>query len=57
MALVGSSGCGKTTVVSLLERFYDPYLGSLSLDGNDLKILNVRWLREQIGIVAQVQLN
>ncbi len=54
LALVGPSGCGKTTVVSLIERFYDPYLGTISLDGYDVKALNVRWLREQIGIVEQV---
>ena len=53
LALVGPSGCGKSTVVSLLERFYDPVLGSLSLEGVDLRDLNLKWLRTQIGIVSQ----
>ncbi len=53
LALVGPSGCGKSTVVSLLERFYDPQSGSLTLDGTDIRDLNIRWLRSQIGIVSQ----
>ena len=53
LALVGPSGCGKSTVVSLIERFYDPLSGSLTLDGTDLKDLNIRWLRSQVGIVFQ----
>ena len=53
LALVGPSGCGKSTVVSLLERFYDPLSGSLTLDGSDLRDLNLRWLRSQVGIVFQ----
>ena len=53
LALVGPSGCGKSTVVSLIERFYDPLSGCLTLGGNDLRDLNVRWLRSQIGIVSQ----
>lgn len=53
LALVGPSGCGKSTVVSLLERFYDPVLGSLTLEGVDMRDLNLKWLRMQIGIVSQ----
>lgn len=53
VALVGPSGGGKSTVVQLLERFYDPTLGSITLDGHDLKDLNVQWLRQQIGLVSQ----
>ena len=53
LALVGPSGCGKSTTVSLLERFYDPASGRLTLDGEDLRDLNIRWLRSQIGIVSQ----
>ncbi|CAK4391663.1 unnamed protein product [Aphanomyces euteiches] len=53
IALVGSSGCGKSTIVSLLERFYDPLEGRVTLDGHDLKDLNVKWLRDQIGLVGQ----
>ena len=46
-------GCGKSTVVSLIERFYDVLKGSVLLDQADLRDLNVRWLRGQIGIVSQ----
>ena len=53
LALVGPSGCGKSTVVSLLERFYDPLSGSLTLDGKDISGVNIRWLRQQIGVVSQ----
>ena len=53
VALVGPSGCGKSTVVSLIERFYDPLSGSLSLDGTELRDLNIGWLRSQVGIVSQ----
>ena len=53
LALVGPSGCGKSTVISLIVRFYDPLSGALFLDGTDLKNLNIRWLRSQIGIVSQ----
>ncbi|KAB1275908.1 Phosphatidylcholine translocator ABCB4 [Camelus dromedarius] len=53
LALVGSSGCGKSTVVQLLERFYDPLAGKVLLDGQDAKTLNIQWLRAQLGIVCQ----
>ncbi|KAK9068478.1 hypothetical protein SSX86_012592 [Deinandra increscens subsp. villosa] len=53
IALVGSSGSGKSTVVSLIERFYDPTSGQVMLDGHDIKGLNLKWLREQIGLVSQ----
>jgi ATP-binding cassette, subfamily B (MDR/TAP), member 1 len=53
LALVGTSGSGKSTVAQLLERFYDPSEGSILLDGTDLRHLNVSWLREQIGLVSQ----
>ncbi|KII86752.1 hypothetical protein PLICRDRAFT_55662 [Plicaturopsis crispa FD-325 SS-3] len=52
-ALVGASGSGKSTVISLVERFYDPLRGSVKLDGVDLKELNIKWLRSQIGLVSQ----
>lgn len=54
VALVGESGCGKSTAVQLLERFYDPIFGTVTLDGIDLKDYNVQWLRDQIGFVAQM---
>nr|CAB3219616.1 multidrug resistance protein 1A-like [Phallusia mammillata] len=52
-ALCGQSGCGKSTCVQLIQRFYDPANGTLELDGVDIRTLNVRWLREHIGIVSQ----
>ncbi|CAM9894606.1 unnamed protein product [Rangifer tarandus platyrhynchus] len=53
LALVGSSGCGKSTVVQLLERFYDPLAGTVLIDGREIKHLNVQWLRAHMGIVSQ----
>ncbi|KAL3661085.1 hypothetical protein V7S43_013694 [Phytophthora oleae] len=53
VAFVGASGGGKSTLISLLERFYDPQEGSILLDGRDVKTLNVKWLRSQIGLVSQ----
>ncbi|XP_078519793.1 ATP-dependent translocase ABCB1-like isoform X3 [Lissotriton helveticus] len=53
IALVGSSGCGKSTTIQLLQRFYDPLQGEITLDGHDLRSLNVKWLREKIGVVSQ----
>lgn len=53
VALVGHSGCGKSTVVQLVERFYDTNKGEVLLDGRNIKDLNVAWFREQIGLVSQ----
>lgn len=53
VALVGTSGCGKSTCVQLLQRFYDPLEGFVSIDGNELRDLNLGWLREQMGVVGQ----
>lgn len=52
-ALVGESGSGKSSVISLVERFYDPQEGHVLLDGVDIKTLQLRWLREQIALVSQ----
>ena len=52
-ALVGSSGSGKSTIVGLVERFYDPVGGQVLLDGHDVQTLNLRWLRQQISLVSQ----
>ena len=52
-ALVGASGSGKSTIVSLVERFYDPLAGYVYLDGLDIRDLNLKWLRSQIGLVSQ----
>lgn len=52
-ALVGASGSGKSTIVSLIERFYDPLSGCVKIDGVDVRDLNLKWLRSQIGLVSQ----
>jgi ABC-type multidrug transport system fused ATPase/permease subunit len=53
VALVGPSGSGKSSLVGLVERFYDVTGGSVLLDGHDIKDLNVNWLRSLIGYVGQ----
>ena len=53
IALVGPSGAGKTTLVNLIPRFYDPTAGSVKIDGHDIRDVKMRSLREQIGIVPQ----
>ncbi|ETP30236.1 hypothetical protein F442_20704 [Phytophthora nicotianae P10297] len=53
VAFCGPSGGGKSTCVSLIERFYDPVEGQVLLDGVDTKELNLNWLRSQIGLVGQ----
>ncbi|GAA6085999.1 bile salt export pump [Tachysurus ichikawai] len=52
-AFVGSSGSGKSTAVQLIQRFYDPQQGKVTLDGHDIRSLNIQWLRSLIGIVEQ----
>ncbi|RAH70194.1 multidrug resistance protein [Aspergillus aculeatinus CBS 121060] len=52
-ALVGASGCGKSSIVGLLERFYEPTGGYITLDGVDITHLNLRWLRQQMSYVVQ----
>ncbi|XP_077219448.1 ABC transporter B family member 21-like isoform X2 [Tasmannia lanceolata] len=53
VALVGESGSGKSTVISLLQRFYDPDSGQIMLDKIDIRKLQLRWLRRQMGLVSQ----
>ncbi|KAK9107689.1 hypothetical protein Syun_023700 [Stephania yunnanensis] len=53
VAVVGGSGSGKSTVISLIERFYDPNQGQILLDGVDVRILQLKWLRDQISLVNQ----
>jgi ATP-binding cassette subfamily B (MDR/TAP) protein 1 len=53
VALVGESGSGKSTIVQLIERFYDPIQGSIYLDGHSLSDLNLISLRQHIGLVSQ----
>lgn len=53
VAVVGVSGSGKSTIISLIERFYDPVAGQVLLDGRDLQGYNLRWLRSHMGLVQQ----
>ena len=53
IAFVGATGVGKSTIVSLLERFYDPIKGSVLLDGKDIKDISIKSLRENLSIVLQ----
>lgn len=53
VALVGESGSGKSTVISLLQRFYDPDSGHITLDGVEIQTLQLKWLRQQMGLVGQ----
>jgi len=53
IAIVGPSGVGKTTLVDLIPRFYDPQEGRILIDGQDIRNVNLKSLREQIGIVTQ----
>ena len=52
-SLVGESGCGKSTIMQLLMRFYDPDEGRITIDGYDLREIDLVWLREIIGYVGQ----
>lgn len=51
VALVGTSGGGKSTVMAMIERFYDPDEGTVEYLGEDVSTLNVKWYRDQIGYV------
>ncbi|KAL8062074.1 hypothetical protein ABFX02_02G123000 [Erythranthe guttata] len=53
VALVGESGSGKSTVISLLQRFYDPDSGQITLDGIEIHTFQLKWLRQQTGLVSQ----
>ncbi|CAH2305687.1 bile salt export pump [Pelobates cultripes] len=52
-AFVGPSGSGKSSTIQLIQRFYDPTNGKVTLDGHDIRTLNIQWLRSVIGIVEQ----
>lgn len=53
VAILGGSGSGKSTLIGLLTRLYEPKSGSVTLDGNKLSSLDVTWLRDAVGMVAQ----
>jgi ATP-binding cassette subfamily B (MDR/TAP) protein 1 len=52
-ALVGASGSGKSTIVGLVERFYEPVGGDIFLDGHNIREINLHWLRQNISLVQQ----
>jgi ATP-binding cassette, subfamily B (MDR/TAP), member 1 len=52
-AIVGASGCGESTLISLLERFYEPVVGTILLDGIDISAIQMGWFRQQISLVEQ----
>jgi len=53
IGLVGGSGSGKSTVISLLQRFYNPNKGMILFDGHDIKMLDIKWFRSRMGLVSQ----
>ncbi|CAF0839930.1 unnamed protein product [Adineta ricciae] len=53
VALVGASGCGKSTIIQLLERFYDTNRGRILLDDTNIRELNLHWIRSHFGLVSQ----
>lgn len=53
LAVIGATGSGKTTLINLLERFYEPESGKILLDGIEINRFDPKWLREQIGLVMQ----
>lgn len=53
VGLVGGSGSGKSTIISLLQRFYNPDNGAILLDGTDIRTLNIKWFRSKMGLVSQ----
>jgi ATP-binding cassette subfamily B protein len=53
IAIVGATGAGKTTLVSLIPRFFDPWKGRVTIDGHDLRDVQLKSLRQQVGIVLQ----
>ncbi|CAF1229937.1 unnamed protein product [Rotaria sp. Silwood1] len=50
---MGTSDSGKSTIIQLIERFYDPTVGRLLIDSKDIRNLNLQWYRSQIAIVSQ----
>ncbi|KAK3231861.1 hypothetical protein Dsin_003742 [Dipteronia sinensis] len=52
-AVVGPSGSGKSTIISMLQRLYEPVSGKVLLDGHDIRSIQLKWLREQMGLVSQ----
>jgi ATP-binding cassette subfamily B (MDR/TAP) protein 1 len=53
VALCGASGGGKSTIIQLLQRFYDPTMGTIKIDGIEINRLDLEWLRSQMALVSQ----
>lgn len=53
VAFVGTSGCGKSTIMQMLQRFYDPTEGKIIINGNDIKDYDIKYLRRNFGVVSQ----
>lgn len=53
LALIGKSGCGKSTILNLLLRFYEANGGTITIDGIDIRDFDIRYLRSKIGVVGQ----
>ena len=53
VALCGTSGCGKSSIISLIERFYDPEEGAVLYNGHDIRELEPKWYKNQVAIVQQ----
>jgi ATP-binding cassette subfamily B (MDR/TAP) protein 1 len=53
LALIGKSGCGKSTILNLLLRFYEANGGIITIDGIDIRDFDIRYLRSKIGVVGQ----
>lgn len=53
VAFVGTSGCGKSTILAFLQRFYEPESGTIMLNGVNIKDYDIHYLREQFGVVSQ----
>ena len=53
VALCGASGGGKSTIIQLLQRFYDPTVGTIKIDGIEINRLDLEWLRSQMALVSQ----
>lgn len=53
VAFVGHSGCGKSTILQMILRFYDPSAGDIFLDGQNIKDYDIHYLRKSIGVVSQ----
>lgn len=53
LAITGASGCGKSSIIALIERFYSPVAGEILIDEHRVEDLNLHWLRQQIGLISQ----